>query len=57
MPEDAKAEILLIMWRDQAKMFGIGPMKVTIEKRKELKRESTQKEEIESQERLREFIK
>ena len=47
IPEDAKAEILLTMWRDQAKMHGIDPMKVKIEKKREIKREPTQEEELE----------
>lgn len=46
MPEmdQMKKELLLTMWRDQAKMFGIDPMKVRIEKGKEL----TPEEEIEA---------
>ena len=34
--EEAKKEMLLTMWREQAKMFGIDPMKVKIEKEKKL---------------------
>jgi site-specific recombinase XerD len=46
MPEmdQVKRELLLTMWRDQAKMFGIDPMKVRIEKGREL----TPEEEIEA---------
>lgn len=46
MPEmdQMKRELLLTMWRDQAKMFGVDPMKVRIEKGKEL----TPEEEIEA---------
>jgi integrase len=32
MSEDAKKEMLLSMWRDQAKMYGIDPLKVRIER-------------------------
>ena len=35
------------MWREQAKMYGIDPLKVRIEKEKELERELTQEEEEE----------
>jgi integrase/ketosteroid isomerase-like protein len=42
--EDMKRDLLLTMWRDQAKMFGIDPMKIRIERGKELEAE----EEIEA---------
>lgn len=35
-PEKERREMLLEMWRDQAKLYGIDPMKVKIEKEKEL---------------------
>lgn len=46
MPEmdQMKKELLLTMWRDQAKMFGIDPMNIRIERGKELEAE----EEIEA---------
>ena len=46
-PEMDKKEMLLEMWREQAKLYGIDPMKVKIEKEKELKKELTLEEEEE----------
>jgi len=43
--EQVKKEMLLEMWREQAKMLGIDPMKVRIEKQKELGREPDMEEE------------
>lgn len=42
-----KKEMLLEMWREQAKMYGIDPMKVKIEKERELKKELSLDEEQE----------
>jgi len=46
-PERNKKEILLEMWREQAKFNGIDPMKVKIEKAKELNKDLTIEEEEE----------
>jgi len=46
-PEKDKKEMLLEMWREQAKMYGIDPMKVKIEKEKQLGKELTLQEEQE----------
>jgi len=46
-PERDKKEMLLEMWREQAKMYGIDPMKVKIEKEKELGKELSIEEEQE----------
>jgi len=43
--EQVKKEMLLELWREQAKMLGIDPMKVRIEKQKELGREPDLEEE------------
>lgn len=48
MPEDVRKEMLLLLWRDQAKMFGIDPMKIKIEKEKVLGRKPNTEEEIEA---------
>ncbi len=40
-----KKEMLLEMWREQARLYGIDPLKVKIEKQRELKRELGQDEE------------
>jgi hypothetical protein len=42
-----KKEMLLEMWRDQARLYGIDPMKVKIEKQRALRRELTLDEESE----------
>jgi hypothetical protein len=46
-PERDKKEILLEMWREQAKMYGIDPMKVRVEREKEVGKELTLEEEEE----------
>jgi integrase len=46
-PERDKKEMLLEMWRQQAKMYGIDPMKVKIEKERELGKELSVDEEQE----------
>ena len=46
-PERDKKEMLLEMWREQAKMYGIDPMKVRIEKEKQLGKELSIDEEQE----------
>lgn len=46
-PTKDKKEILLEMRREQARMYGIGPMKVRIEKEKELGKELSLDEEQE----------
>jgi len=46
-PEMDKREMLLEMWREQARLYGIDPMKVKIEKEKELRKELTLEEEEE----------
>jgi hypothetical protein len=46
-PERDKKEMLLEMWRQQAKMYGIDPMKVKIEKERELGKELSLDEEQE----------
>lgn len=46
-PERDRKEMLLEMWREQAKLYNIDPMKVKIEKEKELKKELTIEEEEE----------
>ena len=46
-PERDKKEMLLEMWRQQAKMYGIDPMKVKIEKEKKLGKELSLDEEQE----------
>ena len=43
-----KKEMLLEMWREQARLYGIDPLKVKIEKQKELSRELAQDEEKEA---------
>lgn len=43
-----KKELLLEMWREQAKMYGIDPMRVRIEKQKELGRDPSLDEEEET---------
>ena len=43
-----KKEMLLEMWREQARLYGIDPLKVKIEKQRELKRELGQDEEKEA---------
>ncbi len=45
--ETDKKEMLLEMWREQAELYGIDPMKVKIEKERELKKELTIEEEEE----------
>lgn len=45
-PERDKKEMLLEMWKEQAKMYGIDPMKVKIEKEKELGEELSLNEEL-----------
>lgn len=47
MPEDVRKEMLLSLWRDQAKMYGIDPMKVRIEKENILGRQPNADEELE----------
>jgi len=47
LPERDKKEMLLEMWREQAKMYGIDPMKVKIEKERELGKELSVDEELE----------
>lgn len=46
-PERDKREMLLEMWREQAKLYGIDPMKVKIEKEKKLGKGLTLEEEEE----------
>jgi hypothetical protein len=46
MPEDARKEILLSLWRDQAKMYGIDPMMVRIEKEEILGRKPNEELEV-----------
>lgn len=46
-PERDKKEMLLEMWRQQAQMYGIDPMKVRIEKERELGKELSFDEEKE----------
>jgi site-specific recombinase XerD len=46
MSEEAKKEMLLSLWREQAKLYGIDPLRVRIEKTKELGRKLTPDEEI-----------
>ena len=46
-PERDKKEMLLEMWRQQAQMYGIDPMKVRIEKERELGKELSMDEEQE----------
>ena len=43
-----KKEMLLEMWREQARLYGIDPLKVKIEKQRELRRELGQDEEKEA---------
>jgi hypothetical protein len=43
-----KKEMLLEMWREQARLYGIDPLKVKIVKQRELKRELEQDEEKEA---------
>jgi len=43
-----KKEMLLEMWREQARLYGIDPLKVKIEKQRELSRELGQDEEKEA---------
>lgn len=45
--EGSKKEMLLEMWREQAKMYGIDPMKIKIEKERELGKELSLEEEQE----------
>jgi len=45
--EDVRKEMLLAMWREQAKMYGIDPMKVKIEKERKLKKKLSAEEEQE----------
>lgn len=47
MPEDVRKEMLLSLWRDQAKMYGIDPMRVRLEKEKILGRQPNPDEELE----------
>jgi len=46
MSEDMRKGMLLSLWRDQARMFGIDPMKVRIKKEKVLGREPNTEEEM-----------
>jgi hypothetical protein len=46
-PAKDRKEMLLEMWQDQAKLYGIDPMKVKIERRKELGKELSLDEEKE----------
>jgi len=46
-PERDKKEMLLEMWREQAKMYGIDPLKVKIEKERELKKRLSLDQELE----------
>jgi len=46
-PESDKKEMLLEMWREQAKLYGIDPMKIRIEKEKEVGKELSVDEEQE----------
>ena len=43
-----KKEMLLEMWRDQARLYGIDPLKIEIEKQRGLSRELGQDEEKEA---------
>ena len=45
--ERDKKEMLLEMWREQAKMYGIDPMRVRIEKERELGEELSVDDELE----------
>ena len=46
-PERDKKEMLLEMWREQAKMYGIDPLKVKIEKERELREGLSLDQELE----------
>ncbi len=46
-PERDKKVMLVEMWREQAKMYGIDPMKVRIEKEREIGEELSVDDEVE----------